>query len=295
MGGRTGEGAHPLGGWLLVLPAALFIFAFTNGPLLATFASSLYAAPIAGQGGGFVGLANYRDLFADPGFLRSLFNNLLYALVTVPASVMLALLMALGVNRAIPGRAALRLFFFLPTMLPMIAVGAIWLFFYTPQYGLVDRFTRLIGMGDINWLGDPSTALPAMMAVAVWKQAGFFMIFYLAALQNIPLVLREAAALEGASRSYFFRRVSLPLLGPTTLFVMVTATINAFCVVDHVVEMTQGGPDNASSLLLYYVYEAGFRDWDINAAAAATIILVAILSALAALLFALFGRRVHYR
>lgn len=281
--------------WLLVLPAALFIFAFTNVPLLATFVSSLYASPVAGHGGGFVGLDNYRDLLADPSFRISLLNNLIYAAVTVPASVVLALLMALGVNAAIPGRATLRLSFFLPTMLPMIAVGSIWLFFYTPQYGLVDRFTHLIGLGDINWLGDTATALPAMMAVAIWKQAGFFMIFYLAALQNIPPVLREAASLEGVSRFYFFRRVTVPLLGPTTLFVMVTAAINAFCVVDHVVEMTQGGPDNASSLLLYYVYQAGFRDWDLDTAAAATVVLVLILGLLATLMFALFGRRVHYR
>ena len=292
--GPAGAERHA-GAWLLVLPAALFIFGFTNVPLLATLVSSLYASPIAGHGGGFVGLDNYRDLLTDPGFRTSVFNNLIYAAVTVPVSVVLAMLMALGVNAAIPGRATLRLSFFLPTMLPMIAVGAIWLFFYTPQYGLVDRFTRFAGIGDINWLGDTATALPAMMAVAIWKQSGFFMIFYLAALQNIPPVLREAASLEGASRLFFFRHVTLPLLGPTTLFVTVTAAINAFCVVDHVVEMTQGGPDNASSLLLYYVYQAGFRDWDLDTAAAATIVLVVILGMLAALMFALFGRRVHYR
>lgn len=284
-----------LSGWLLVLPAAIFIFAFTNLPLVATAVSSLYAAPIAGHGGGFVGLANYFDIFSDPGFQRSLLNNVIYAAITMPASVVLALLMALGVNAAIPGRAVVRLSFFFPTMLPMIAVATIWLFFYTPQYGLVDRFTRLIGLGEINWLGNTSTALPAMMAVAIWKQAGFFMIFYLAALQNIPLHLREAAALEGASRSYFFRRVTLPLLGPTTLFVAVTAAISAFCVVDHVIEMTQGGPDNATSLLLYYVYQAGFRYWNVHSAAAATIVLVVILSVVTGLLFGLLGRRVHYQ
>lgn len=284
-----------LHGWLLVLPAAVMIFAFTNLPLVATAVTSLYSAPIAGHGGGFVGLRNYLDLLADPAFRQSLINNILYAAITVPAAMGLALAMALGVNAAIPGRAILRLSFFLPTMLPMIAVGAIWLFFYTPQYGLVDRLTRLIGMGQINWLGDTSTALPAMMAVAVWKQAGFFMIFYLAALQGISPQLREAASLEGASRGYFFRRVTLPLLGPTTLFVLVTATINAFSVVDHVIEMTQGGPDNATSLLLYYVYATGFRYWDIHSAAAATIVLVVILSLCAAALFGLFGRRVHYR
>ncbi len=121
------------------------------------------------------------------------------------------------------------------------------------------------------------------------------MIFYLAALQNIPPVLREAAALEGSSRWNFFRRVILPLLGPTTLFVTVTAAINAFCVVDHVVEMTQGGPNNATSLLLYYIYATGFQYWNVPDAAAATVLLVLILSVLAALLFGVLGRRVHYR
>ncbi len=286
---------HPVAGWLFVLPATVFILSFTDLPLVATLASSLYTAPFAGHPGHYVGLDNYNGLIADPAFRQSLWNNVLYAAVTVPAAVVLAMAMALAVNAAIPGRAWLRLSFFLPTMLPMIAVGTIWLFFYTPQYGLVDRFTSLIGLGQINWLGDTSTALPAMMAIAIWKQAGFFMIFYLAALQNIPPPLREAAALEGVSRFYFFRRVTLPLLGPTTLFVMVTAAINAFSVVDHVVEMTQGGPDNASSLLLYYVYATGFRYWNTHAAAAATMVLVLILSLLAALMFGVFGRKVHYR
>ena len=145
----------------------------------------------------------------------------------------------------------LRLAYFLPTMLPMIAVANIWMFFYTPDYGLFDRILGWFGGGRHNWLGDASTALPAMIAVAVWKEAGFFMIFYLAALQTMPTDLREAAALEGSSRWNYFRRVTLPLLMPTTLFVLVNAVINAFRVIDHIVVMTRGGPDNATTLLLY--------------------------------------------
>src|SRR5690606_34510036 len=112
-----------------------------------------------------------------------------------------------------------------------------------------------------------STALPALMIVTIWKEAGFFMIFYLAALQQIPPVLGEAARLEGASRRQYFFRILLPLLMPTTLFVLVNALINAFRMVDHVLVMTRGGPDNASTLLLYYIYEVGFSYWDTSYAA----------------------------
>jgi hypothetical protein len=113
-----------------------------------------------------------------------------------------------------------------------------------------------------NWLGRPATALGAVIVVAVWKEAGFFMIFYLAALQQMNPSLREAAAIEGASRWYFFCRVQWPLLMPTTLFVLVNAVINAFRMVDHIVVMTRGGPDNATTLLLYHLYEVGFKFWD---------------------------------
>ena len=128
-----------------------------------------------------------------------------------------------------------------------------------------------------------------MIAVAVWKEAGFFMIFYLAALQTMPTDLREAAALEGSSRLNYFRRVTIPLLMPTTLFVMVNAVINAFRVIDHIVVMTRGGPDNATTLLLYYIYETGFRFWDTATAAALTVVLLAILGLTAWLQFGVLG------
>ncbi len=228
-------------------------------------------------------------------FWQALRNNAWYAATTIPASIVLALVMALAVNEALPGRALLRMAYFLPTMLPMIAVANIWLFFYTPDYGLFDRIIAVFGGGRHNWLGDASTALPAMIVVAVWKEAGFFMIFYLAALQTMPTDLREAAALEGSSRWNFFRRVTVPLLMPTTLFVLVNAVINAFRVIDHIIVMTRGGPDNATTLLLYYIYEAGFRFWDTATAATLTVVLLTIMGLAAAFQFGVLGRRVHYR
>ena len=281
--------------WLLLLPALALLAAFTHWPAIATLLDSLYSTPRGARPAHWVGAANYAALLDDPVFFEAMRNNTVYALVTIPASVVLALGMALAVNEAIPGRAALRMAFFLPTMLPMIAIANIWLFFYTPDYGLLDQVSAWLGLGRHNWLGDPAFALPSLMAVAIWKEAGFFMIFYLAALQSLPPVLQEAGALEGAGRWYYLRRVTLPLLMPTTLFVLVNAVVNAFRLVDHVVVMTHGGPDNATTLLLYYIYEVGFRFWDISTAATLTVVLLLILSVLAGLQFGVLGRRTHYR
>jgi len=180
-------------------------------------------------------------------------------------------------------------------VLPMVAVANIWLFFYTPEYGLLERITGLFGLPVHNWLGSKSTALVALMAVTVWKEAGFFMIFYLAALQQQSPQLAEAAAIEGASRWYFFRRITFPLLMPTTLFVLVNAVINAFRLVDHVFVLTRGGPDNATALLLFYIYEIGFRFWDSAYAAALTMVLLTLLGSVALAQFWFLDRKVHYQ
>ena len=281
--------------WALLLPALLLLVAFTHWPAVATLIDSLYTTPRGSRPPRVIGLENFASLLDDRVFWTALRNNFIYAAATIPASVILALLMALAVNTALPGRPLLRMAYFTPTMLPMIAVANIWLFFFTPDYGLFDQVAGLFGLGRHNWLGDSATALPAMIVVAVWKEAGFFMIFYLAALQAMPPDLREAADLEGSSRWNFFRRVTLPLLMPTTLFVLVNAVINAFRLVDHVVVMTRGGPDNATTLLLYYIYETGFRFWDTAMAATLTVVLLVLLAALAWLQFGVLGRRVHYR
>jgi sn-glycerol 3-phosphate transport system permease protein len=280
--------------WLLLLPAATLLVLFTHYPAVANLWHSFYSTPRGSKPPTFIGLDNYRALIADPIFWQALSNNLWYALGTIPLSIALALLMAVWVNERLPGRGFLRLAYFTPTVLPMIAVANIWLFFYTPGYGLLEQITGAFGLPSHNWLGSQSTALPALMVVTVWKEAGFFMIFYLAALQSMSPHLAEAAAIEGASRSYFFRRITLPLLMPTTLFVLINAVINAFRVVDQIVVMTRGGPDNATALLLYYIFEIGFRFWDSSYAAALTMVLLTLLAAAAILQFVFLERRTHY-
>ena len=282
-------------GWLLLLPAAALLALFTHFPVFATIVDSFYATSRAGKPGPFVGLENYQVMAADEVFWRSLWNNVWYSLGTIPVSITLALVMALWVNSAMRGRTWLRVAFFTPTILPMIAVANIWLFFYTPQYGLLEKLTTSLGFGTHNWLGSESTALACVMVVAIWKDAGFFMIFYLAALQSIPPSLAEAAALEGAPRGYYLRRIVLPLLMPTTLFVLVNAVINSFRLVDHIVVMTRGGPNNATSLLLFHIYQVGFSFWDTGYAAALTLVLLVILATAAIGQFVFLDKKVHYQ
>jgi sn-glycerol 3-phosphate transport system permease protein len=289
---RTREWIHA---WLLLLPAAALLALFTHYPAVANLWHSFYSTPRGARPAVFIGLDNYRALADDPIFWQALTNNLWYALGTIPLSIALALLMAVWVNERLPGRGFLRLAYFTPTVLPMIAVANIWLFFYTPGYGLLEQVLGALGFGAHNWLGSRSTALPALMAVTIWKEAGFFMIFYLAALQSMSPHLAEAAAIEGASRGYFFRRITFPLLMPTTLFVLVNAVINAFRLVDHIVVMTRGGPDNATALLLYYIFEIGFRFWDSSYAAALTMVLLTLLAAVAIFQFVFLERRTHYQ
>jgi sn-glycerol 3-phosphate transport system permease protein len=282
-------------GWLLLLPAAVLLVMFTHFPAAATLYHSFFSNPRKGRETVWVGLENYSVMLDDPVFWQSLANNLWFALGTIPLSIALALLMAVWVNGRIGGKAFLRIAFFTPTVLPMIAVANIWLFFYTPQYGLLEQVTGLFGLPGHNWLGSRDTALACLVIVTIWKEAGFFMIFYLAALQSMPPNLAEAAAIEGAGRWYYFRRVTFPLLMPTTLFVLVNAVINSFRLVDHIVVMTRGGPDNVTSLLLYYIYDVGFKFWDLAYASALTMVLLAILGLFAAGQFLFLEKRTHYQ
>lgn len=282
-------------GWLLLLPAFALLALFTHIPAVATFWDSFFSTPRGRREAKFIGWQNYERLLDDPIFWKVLSNNLWFALGTIPLSMILALAMALWVNQQFFGRGFLRMAYFTPTVLPLIAVANIWLFFYTPGFGLIDQILGLFGFAQTNLLGSPDTALAAVMVVTIWKEAGFFMIFYLAALQSIPPSLLEAAKIEGAGSWTTFRRIVFPLLMPTTLFVSINAVINSFRLVDHLFILTGGGPDNASSLLLFYIYETAFRFWDTAYGATLTVVMLILLSLLAIGQFFLFDRKVHYR
>ena len=273
----------------------MLLAAFTHYPILATLRDSLLSNPRAGRPAVFVGLDNYHFMAADPVFWQVVRNNAVFALGTIPASIALALLMAIWVDRRLPARGLVRLAYFTPTILPMVAVANIWLFFYTPQFGLLDQVRQALGAAPHNWLGDASTVMGCIIVMTVWKEAGFFMIFYLAALQTIPPDLREAATIEGAGRWTYTRRILLPLLMPTTLFILINALINSVKLIDHLFILTKGGPNNASKLILYWIWETAFSFFDRPAAAALTVLVLAVLGAVAVVQFRGLEKRIHYR
>lgn len=284
-----------MAGLAYLAPAALLMGLFTYYPAAVTVLHSVFSTAKSNRPAKFIGLDNYGYMFDDPIFWKSMYNNIWFAIGTIPTSIGIALVMALWVNKKIAGRPFLRMAYFTPTILPMVAVANIWIYLYAPQIGPFSMVASALGFDNLNFLGNQATALPAMIVVGIWKEAGFFMIFYLAALQNIPPNLADAAAIEGASRWYFFRRVVFPLILPTTMFILINAVVNAFRMVDQVIVMTQGGPDNATALLLYYIYQTSFYYWDTSYAAALSVVLLVILAVLAFVQFGIMEKRVHYR
>ncbi len=282
-------------GWLLLSPALAMLGTFAFYPSVATFWTSLWSRGTRRRPSEFAGLENYRALLEDPTFWKVAWNNLLYAGTTIPLSIAIALAMALWANSKIPARSFVRTAYFTPTVLPMIAAGNLWLFFYTPSFGIINKVGALFGAPAVNWLGQPETALWAICLVTVWKESGFFMIFYLAALQTIPPDLKEAAEIEGASRWTYTRRIVLPLLMPTTLFILVNAMINSVKLIDHLFILTKGGPSDSSKLILYYIWENAYAYFDRPAAAAMTVLVLIGLGLLAAFQFTVLDRRTHYR
>ena len=282
-------------GWILLSPAMILLTTFAFYPSLATLWTSLFSRRTRRRPSEYVGGENYADLFADPTFWKVVTNNLIYAGATIPISIAIALAMALWANSKIPARGFVRTAYFTPTVLPMIAAANLWLFFYTPGLGVLDQIGSLFGLPSINWLGQPGTALWAVIIVTIWKEAGFFMIFYLAALQTIPEDLKEAADIEGASRWTYTRRIVIPLLMPTTLFILVNALINSVKLIDHLFILTKGGPNDASKLILYYIWEMAFAFFDAPHAAAMTILVLVVLGVVAGIQFTILDKRIHYR
>lgn len=280
--------------YLYILPAFVFLFIFTHYPILKTFYLSLYKWNLATPKQEFVGPANYVQAWSTPLFWQVLRNNVFFALWTIPFSLGVAMALALLINQRIRGLAFYRAALFYPTIIPMAAAAMIWLWILTPSYGLLNYYGKPLGLPDIHWLGDSRFALWALALVGVWKRVGYYMVIFLAGLQIIPEYLYEAAILEGASAWQRFRRVTFPLLSPTTFFVAVMAVIDSFQAIDQVYLMTQGGPGNETNLFIFYIYQNAFRFFDMGYASAVSGILFLLLLGLTALAFSLLQRRVHY-
>ncbi|RUA17865.1 MAG: sugar ABC transporter permease [Clostridia bacterium] len=278
---HTHKRHNPILPYLLILPTFIFVVMFTAWPTLLSFYQSFFRQRLniaKFREPTFIGLGNYAALLHDDRFLLIMKNTLIFVVVTAPVSIILGFLFALLINRKIKGIGLARLAFFQPTILPMVSAATIWMFLFTPDYGLWNTFLRFFGYnGPQNWTGNQHLALLAIIIVAIWKNAGYYMIFYLAGIQNLPTDVYEAAVLDGANGWQTLWKITFPLLRRTTLFVSTIAFIGAFQMVDHIFVLTKGGPSRASSVLLYYLWQVRFENQNVGRAAALTIILIIFL------------------
>lgn len=271
--------------YLLLLPSMIFLALFTYGAMGRVLVDALYQRATPKAPVRFVGLDNISAVLADPAFTGAVVNNLIYAVGTAVPSIGLALLFALALSRTHVVNSALRAALFLPVLIPMVAASALFLFIFLPNVGLLDYYIGRLLPVLPNWLGDPDIALYAIMIITIWKNAGYYMLFFLAGLQAVPEDVMEAAHLDGAGPYMRLRHIILPELKPTFLFVTVIAILNAVTQVDHVFVMTQGGPSNSTNLVLFYIYQQAVEHYDIGKASAATLLTLAALMGLTALSF----------
>ena len=276
----------------LLAPAIVFLAAFTYWPIVRVLGDSFLVGRFAGQHA--IGLDNYRRLFADAHFARAAWNNAFYASGTIVPSLVLALLFALALRDRSWLITALRTLVAMPLMIPLVAAAALFSFIMLPGEGLLDFYLAKLGVSAVNWLGDTDLALGSMVAITVWKNTGYYMLFFLAGLAGVPQDLIDAARIDGAGAWRRVRSIVLPLLGPTFGFVVPITLLNALTQVDHVVTMTQGGPSDATNLLLYYIYQQAAQNYDTGLASAATVVSVAALLAVTVISFRVLERGVHY-
>lgn len=280
-------------GIVFITPQLLGLLAFSLFPV--GYAFVLSAMKWDGLGTReFVGLANFRHQLTDTLFQEALVHTLIYTLIAVPGSVILSLLLALAVNR-VRGKTIYRTIFFLPTITSSVAVSMVWLWMLNGDFGLINVYLREhLALDPPNWLVNTTWVIPAVAMVAIWAGLGFNMVIFLAGLQGIPATYLEAAQIDGASTWRQFWNITLPLLSPTTFFVTIISIIASFQVFDFVYVMTGGGPGNASSTMVFHIYELAFVKFTFGLSAAAAVILFAIIMMVTLVQF--WGQRhwVHY-
>jgi sn-glycerol 3-phosphate transport system permease protein len=261
----------------MLAPSLVFLALFTYWPVVQVLWQSLHGQIRVGGPQAYVGLDNFIKLFADAAFRKALANNLVYAFGTVIPSLVLALGFAMALARTSRVNALFRALFFLPVLIPLVAAASIFLFLFLPNVGLIDYHLAKLAISGPNWLGDPDIALWSIMALTIWKNAGYYMLFFLAGLQAVPADAYEAAILDGAGPWQRLRYVTLPYLKPTIGFVLVIGLLNVVTQVDHVFVLTKGGPSDSTNLLLFYVYQQAVENYDAGRAAAGTLVMLALL------------------
>ncbi len=291
--GAQGRKAKPLLLALALLsPSLILLAAFTYWPVIGVTLRSLTQQRF-GQSASW-GLDNFIRLFDDDHFATAARNTVVYACGTILPSLALALLFAVALRETGRLTAILRAVIVMPLLIPLVAAAALFVFIFLPGGGLLDYHLAKLGIAETNWLGDPDLALGAIIAITIWKNTGYYMLFFLAGLAGIPEELHEAARIDGAGAVTRFFRITLPLLGPTIGFVTVIALVNTLVQIDHVIVMTGGGPSDSTNMLLYYIYQQSQQNMDEGLASAATVVCVAVLLLLSILSLRALERGIHY-
>src|SRR6267154_2003925 len=285
-----------LAAWLFILPDFIGLLIFVAVPMV--LALSLGFFSVDGFGGyKFIGLANYNRMFHDPLFLKSIGVTIVYVICLVPGLYVTGLGLAILVRQKIPLIGVWRSLFFMPYVVSLVVVALIWKVMLIDKVGFINRLLELIGLQGRSWLGDPNLALGAVLAVTIWFLMGYYMIIFLSGLQDIPREYYEAARIDGANSWKMFTQITLPLLRPTSFFVLLVSTASAVSgsqAFDLIYVMTNGGPANSTSLAVFYIYEQAFKFNNYGYAAAMASSLVIILLAITVVLFALTrGGRFH--
>ncbi len=285
--------------WLLFLafvaPNFLLFALFTYRPMANSFKLAMYRGDLLNPTKKWVSFGNYEYLFTNDKFIKTLTNSVYFTVGTIGGTLILGLLAALLLNLPLRGRDGVRAAIFAPTLLSGAAIAIIWVYMFDPRFGLIKGLIDPLGLEAPNWLRDPSWSMPAIIIVYVWKNVGFSTVIYLAGLQAIPRDLYEAAKVDGAGALWRFRSVTLPMLSPIMFFLVVTSVLSSFQAFDIIRVMTQGGPVDSTSTLIWYIYDQGFGNVaNSGRASAAAVVLFSIL-----LVFTLFQvriseRRVHY-
>ena len=266
---------HNVSGHLMILPCYIIYLLFILLPVLMTVWYSFREYDLFTHST-FIGLNNFIRLFSDPIFLVSVKNTFIYAIGTIIPQITIGLLLAVILNGNIPGKGFFRLAFYIPYLVSMVSVAMLWLWIYDPATGVLNRFIEFIGLKPQRWLFDMKLALKSLMFMGIWKMSGYNMIIYLAGLQQIPQQFYEAADIDGINNFRKFFHITIPLIQPTTFFLVVINTIQSFAVFEQVNIMTDGGPSNATTTIVHQIFERGFVDFQMGYASSMGVLLLFI-------------------
>lgn len=282
-------------GWTFMLPSMLFLGCFTMLPIGKSIINSFQKINLGKKTFKWVGLTNYQKVFNDPVFHKVLQNTFLFSLVVIPLSMLLGFIVASLVKRNFKGVGFARALIYYPNIAPTIGFATVWTFLLTPDVGFISQVSKWMGIPAIDYLNNPNYAIYTIMLVYLWREVGFVMIFYTSGLQNISPEYYEAATLDGASAWMVLRKITLPLVKPTTVFVLTCTMANSFKMVDLIVTMTtKGGPNNATNVLMYHIYQTAFSYWDIGKASVMTVIMLLFMLLVSGVQFVTMDRHTHY-